>query len=91
MCGIIGYNGKKNAIPILIEGLKKLEYRGYDSAGIAYIKDNNVKIVILIAVIISIILNYINQYITIGSGFIIIICTYFFCSFFSSIFYIIFI
>ena len=38
-------------------------------------KDNNVKIVILIAVIISIILNYINQYITIGSGFIIIICT----------------
>ena len=35
MCGIIGYNGKKNAKKILIEGLKKLEYRGYDSAGIA--------------------------------------------------------
>jgi len=42
MCGIIGYVGKKNAIPILIEGLKNLEYRGYDSAGIAYIKDNKV-------------------------------------------------
>ena len=44
MCGIIGYNGKKNAIPILIEGLKKLEYRGYDSSGIAYFIDNKIKI-----------------------------------------------
>ncbi len=44
MCGIIGYNGKKNAIPILIEGLKKLEYRGYDSSGIAYFIDNQIKI-----------------------------------------------
>ena len=44
MCGIIGYNGKKNAIPILIEGLKKLEYRGYDSSGIAYFLDNQIKI-----------------------------------------------
>ena len=35
MCGIIGYNGVNNATPILIEGLKRLEYRGYDSAGIA--------------------------------------------------------
>ncbi len=35
MCGIIAYLGKKNAYPILIEGLKRLEYRGYDSAGIA--------------------------------------------------------
>ena len=41
MCGIVGYNGKeKNSKNILIEGLKKLEYRGYDSAGIA-LKENN--------------------------------------------------
>lgn len=44
MCGIIGYIGKKNCLPILIKGLKRLEYRGYDSAGIAYLKDNNIKI-----------------------------------------------
>ena len=35
MCGIIGYIGDKPALPILIDGLKKLEYRGYDSAGVA--------------------------------------------------------
>ena len=35
MCGIVGYVGKKNALPIVMEGLKRLEYRGYDSAGIA--------------------------------------------------------
>ena len=35
MCGIIGYAGTANAVPIIVEGLKKLEYRGYDSAGIA--------------------------------------------------------
>lgn len=40
MCGIVGYIGKKNVKPILIEGIKKLEYRGYDSAGIAVIEDN---------------------------------------------------
>ncbi len=45
MCGIIGYIGKKNSIPILIQGLKNLEYRGYDSAGIAYIKNKKLKIV----------------------------------------------
>ena len=37
MCGIVGYIGAKNSIPILIEGLKRLEYRGYDSAGIGVI------------------------------------------------------
>ena len=35
MCGIIGYIGKKDSALLLIEGLKKLEYRGYDSAGIS--------------------------------------------------------
>lgn len=35
MCGIVGYTGRQNALPVLLEGLKKLEYRGYDSAGIA--------------------------------------------------------
>ena len=38
MCGIVGYIGKKNGIPIVIEGLKRLEYRGYDSSGICYYK-----------------------------------------------------
>lgn len=39
MCGIVGYVGKKNCLPIVLEGLRRLEYRGYDSAGIALIKD----------------------------------------------------
>ena len=40
MCGIVGYTGFQEAAPILLEGLKKLEYRGYDSAGIAVLNDN---------------------------------------------------
>ncbi len=43
MCGIVGYNGKNKAVDILLDGLSKLEYRGYDSAGIA-IRDKDIKI-----------------------------------------------
>ncbi len=43
MCGIVGYIGKKNALNIVIEGLKQLEYRGYDSAGVALIVGNDIK------------------------------------------------
>jgi len=39
MCGIVGYVGARDATPIVFEGLKRLEYRGYDSAGIAVIQD----------------------------------------------------
>jgi len=44
MCGIVGYIGKQEATPILVEGLKKLEYRGYDSAGIALYNDGSTDI-----------------------------------------------
>src|SRR3990167_985731 len=44
MCGIIGYVGKKEAAPILLDGLKKLEYRGYDSSGIGVITSKDHKI-----------------------------------------------
>lgn len=42
MCGIVGYVGKENCIPKIINGLELLEYRGYDSSGIAYVKDDSV-------------------------------------------------
>jgi glucosamine--fructose-6-phosphate aminotransferase (isomerizing) len=42
MCGIVGYIGPNNCVPIILEGLKRLEYRGYDSAGIALVSDGKV-------------------------------------------------
>ena len=45
MCGIIGYVGKKEALPILINGLKRLEYRGYDSAGLSVLHNNQINTV----------------------------------------------
>ena len=45
MCGIIGYAGTRDVVPVLIGGLKKLEYRGYDSAGIAIIDSDGVQVV----------------------------------------------
>jgi glucosamine--fructose-6-phosphate aminotransferase (isomerizing) len=42
MCGIIGYIGPKDVVPVLIDGLRKLEYRGYDSAGVAVVRHGNI-------------------------------------------------
>ena len=44
MCGIIGYIGEKPVVPVLIEGLRRLEYRGYDSAGVALVREGTVEL-----------------------------------------------
>ena len=44
MCGIVGYVGDKNAVSVIVEGLKRLEYRGYDSAGVAVLQDGKLQV-----------------------------------------------
>ena len=44
MCGIVGYIGKQQAAPVILEGLAKLEYRGYDSAGMAVFDGEKIQI-----------------------------------------------
>src|SRR5512134_1086180 len=44
MCGIIGYIGTRQVLPILIDGLRRLEYRGYDSAGVAVVRNGNIEL-----------------------------------------------
>jgi len=44
MCGIIGYIGDRNSVSVVIEGLKRLEYRGYDSAGVAFFSEKGIEV-----------------------------------------------
>ena len=44
MCGIVGFTGSRQAAPILLKGLSRLEYRGYDSAGIAVVHDGAIEV-----------------------------------------------
>ena len=44
MCGIVGYVGPRDAVSIILNGLKRLEYRGYDSAGVAVINSNQIEV-----------------------------------------------
>ena len=44
MCGIVGYYGTEDAVPLLLKGLKRLEYRGYDSAGLALLADTSIEV-----------------------------------------------
>ncbi len=44
MCGIVGYLGSQDAVSVLMKGLKTLEYRGYDSAGVAYLSEGTLKV-----------------------------------------------
>ena len=43
MCGIVGHIGSKQVLPILLDGLKKLEYRGYDSAGVSFVSKGSLQ------------------------------------------------
>lgn len=45
MCGIIGYIGERQVLPVLLEGLRRLEYRGYDSAGVVFLEDGKINII----------------------------------------------
>ena len=44
MCGIVGYTGGREVCPILVDGLRRLEYRGYDSAGVAILSDERIEV-----------------------------------------------